>query len=118
MKQTENQSVMSVYGKVHLLDPSYSTCSTHVTTSLAGQVKCHYQYLMTSRCKASRITTDIIMQQLKESTEPRPVPIRRYLYILRESLLSTTVTGPWHTPVPYTLLTTSLFSLFVQICFQ
>ena len=41
-----------------------------------------------------------------ESTEPRPVPIRSYVYILRENLLSTTGTGPWHTSVPYTLLTT------------
>ena len=100
MKQTEHQSVMYVYGKAHILDPSSSTCSTHVTTSLAGQVKCHYQYLMTSRWIMSKITTDVIMQQFKESTEPRLVPIRRYLYIMRESLLSTTGTGTWHIPVP------------------
>ena len=100
MKHTEHQSVMFVYGKAHLLYPSSSTCSTHVTTSFAGQVKCPYQDLMTSRWKTSKITTDVIMKKFKESTETRLVPIRSYVYILRESLLSTTSTGPWHTAKP------------------
>ena len=110
MKHTEHQSVMSVYGKAHLLYPSSSTFSTHVTKSFAGQVKCHYQDSMTSIWKTSKITTDVIMKKFKESTETRLVPIRSYVYILRETLLSTTGTGPYHTPVPYTLPTTSLSS--------
>ena len=61
MKQTGQQSVMSVYGKAHLLDPSSSTCLTLVTTWLAGQVKCHYQDSVTSRWKTSKMTTDVIM---------------------------------------------------------
>ena len=101
---------MSVYGKAHLLHPSSSTCSTHVTTWLSGQVKCHYQYSMTSRWKTSKITADIIMQQLKELTEPIPVPIRSYVYILRENWFYMTGNGPWHKPVTYTLLTTNLSS--------
>ena len=101
---------MSVYWKEHLLNPSSSTCSTHVTTWLAGQVKCHYQYSMTSRWKMSKIKMDVIMKQLKEYTNPRPVHIRIYVSILRDNLSSTTGTGPWNTPVTSTLLTTSLSS--------
>ena len=38
----------SVYWKEHLPDPISSTCSTHVTTWLVGQVRCHYQGLVTA----------------------------------------------------------------------
>ena len=61
MNQTEQQLVMSIYGKAYLLDPSSSTCSTHFTTWLAGQVKFHYQNSMTPRWKTSKITTYVIM---------------------------------------------------------
>ena len=101
---------MYVYGKAHLLYQSPSTCLTHVTTWLSVQVKCHYQDSMTSRWKTSKITSHIIMQQWKELKEPIPVPIRRYVYILRENWFYMTGNDPWHKPVPYTFLTTNLSS--------
>ena len=104
---------MSVYGKPHLLDPSSSTFSTHVTTWLAGQVKCHYQYSMTSGWRTSKIATDVITQQLKESAYPRPVPIRIYVSILIDNLFSKTDTGSWHTPVPQNLLTKNSYPLII-----
>ena len=61
MKQTVQHLVISDYGKAHILNPSYSTYSTHVTTWLTDQVKCNYQDSVTSIWKASKITMDVIM---------------------------------------------------------
>ena len=61
MKHKEHQSVISVYCMAHLLDPSSSTCSTHVTTWLEVQVECHYQDSITSIWKMSKIAADVIM---------------------------------------------------------
>ena len=110
MKLTGQQSVMSVYGKAHLLDPSSSTCLTLVTTWLAGQVKFHFQDLETSRWRTSKITTDLMMFLCKESIEQKQEPIRRYVYILRKNVFFTTGTGPWHTHASYTILMKSIFS--------
>ena len=52
------------------------------------------------------------MQQFKESTDPRPVPIRRYVSIPRENLFPTTGTGPCHTPGSPELIPRS------PICFE
>ena len=103
--------VVSVYGKAHIMEPSYSIYSIHVTTWLACQVMCHYEYLMTPGCITSKITTDVIMYKFKESEDPRQVLIRIYVSILRENLLYMTGTSPWNTTVPLTLRTTSSYSL-------
>ena len=93
MNQIQHQLVIYVNGKANLMDPSSSTISTHVTTFLAGKVECHYQDSVTSIWKTSKITTDVIIYQFKVSTEPRPVPIRRYVSIVRDDLLSSIGTG-------------------------
>ena len=61
MKHKGHQSLMSIYGKSHLLDPGSFPCSTHVTTWLAFQVKCRVQYTMTSRWNTSKITKNVIL---------------------------------------------------------
>ena len=97
MKVTGHQSVMSVYGKVHLLDPSASPCLTLVTTWLEGQVKFHFQDLATSRWRTSKIKTDLMTLLCKESIEQKQEAIRSYVYNLRNNVFFTTGIGPWHT---------------------
>ena len=97
MNLTGHQSVMSVYGKEHLLSPSSSTCLTLVTTWLAGQVKFHFQNSATSRWRMSMITTGLMTLLCKELREQKQEPIRMYVYILRKNVFFTTGTGPCHT---------------------
>ena len=79
---------------------------------------CYHMFGRSSEVSLSRFS-DIKMETVKDNSgcynaaiqvikNPRPVPIRSYVSILRENLLSTAGTGPWHTPVPYTIMTTSI----------
>ena len=108
--QTGNKLVISIYGKSYFTDPSSSTCSTHVTTWLAGQLRCHYHALMTPGWRKSNKTTDVIMQWFKESTYPRQVLIRSYVSTPRENLLYMNGNGPLNTPVLRNFLETSFSS--------
>ena len=87
---------MFVYEKENLLEPSFFTFSIHYIIWWAGQVKYCYQNMTTLEWKMKKTTTENIDFQFKVLTKPKPVPFRRYVYILRENTYSITGTGERH----------------------
>ena len=52
------------------------------------------------KIEITKITADVIMEKFKELTEPRPLPIRSYVYILKHHLFFASGTGLWYKTVP------------------
>ena len=99
------------YGKAKLLEKSYYTYSTCVTTRWAGPLICIYQYLTILGCRLSdKIMLDYLVAYNK-LTAPKLVLLRRSVSNPRDIIINTTNTGIWHTTVSWNLLMASISSL-------
>ena len=108
---------MFVCGKGNFLEPSFFTFSTHAIILWVGQVKYGYQNMTTLEYKLLKTTTDNIVLQFKVLTEPKPVPFRRYVLILRGNTDYMTGTDQWCTRVCQTIQKRNTYSRSLRILY-